>query len=163
LVPIANVTDVVESPVSTFPYVSWTATAAEKVPVPVAGMLAPEAGCVVNASLVAAPGEFVAVKFVDVAPVAAAVIEYPEPATVLAVNVPALAWPPDAVVAVVVAVEFANVPDAPLEGAVNVTVTPGTGFPWASLTIATSWLANAVPTVAVWPEPETVVTLLAGP
>ena len=81
----------------------------------------------------------------------------------LAVKVLAVAWPPDALVAVVVAVEFANVPEAPLEGAVNVTVTPGTAFPWASLTIATSGLANAAPTVADCPAPETTVTALAGP
>jgi hypothetical protein len=126
-------------------------------------MLAPDAGWVVNASLAAAPGEFVSLKLADVAPVALELIVYPVPATVLAVNALAVAWPLLALVAVVLAVEFANVPEAPLAGAVNVTVTPGTGFPWASLTIATSWLAKAVLTVADCAEPETTVTALAGP
>jgi hypothetical protein len=47
----------------------------------------------------------------------------------------------------------ANVPEAPLPGAVNVTVTPLTGFPFESSTVAARRLANAVFTVAVWGVP----------
>src|SRR5262249_35926047 len=43
-------------------------------------------------------------------------------------------------------------------GALNVTVTPGTGLPWASSTTTTNGAGNAVATVAIWPEPETTVT-----
>jgi len=42
-----------------------------------------------------------------------------------------------------------NVPEAPLLGAVNVTVTPLTAFPFESSTVANRGLANARPTVAV--------------
>src|SRR5437667_409696 len=55
LVPMANVTALVLSAVSTLPLLSSTATEAEKVPVPVAGMLAPDAGWLVNTSLVVVP------------------------------------------------------------------------------------------------------------
>jgi hypothetical protein len=82
---------------------------------------------------------------------------------VFAVNAVAVACPVLVLVAVVLALELANVPDAPLDGAVNVTETPATGLPWASLTIATSWFAKAVCTVADWPEPDATLTVLAGP
>jgi len=42
----------------------------------------------------------------------------------------------------------ANVPEAPLAGAENVTVTPPTGLPPESFTVATKRLAKGVPTVA---------------
>ena len=47
----------------------------------------------------------------------------------------------------------AKVPDAPLLGAVNVTVTPLTPVPLEFSTVATNGLANAAPTVAVWGVP----------
>jgi hypothetical protein len=47
----------------------------------------------------------------------------------LAVNVLAVASPFAAVVAVVVIVPFAKVPEAPVGGAVNVTVAPSTALP----------------------------------
>src|SRR5438552_12752429 len=56
LVPMARVTVVVLSAVSTLPFVSATATDAANEPVPVAWMFAPEAGWLVSTSLVAAPG-----------------------------------------------------------------------------------------------------------
>ena len=43
----------------------------------------------------------------------------------------------------------ANVPEAPLLGAVKVTVTPLTPVPLEFSTVATNGLANAAPTVAV--------------
>jgi hypothetical protein len=55
-----------------------------------------------------------------------------------------------------------NVALAPLLGALKVTDAPETGLPNASVTWATSALANAVLTVADWPPPETVVMLLAA-
>ena len=62
----------------------------------------------------------------------------------------ALVWPP------------ANVADGPLAGAVKVTVNPApTGLPLWSSTVTTSGLANAAPTVVVWPEPDA-ATMLAG-
>ena len=65
--------------------------------------------------------------------------------------------PFDPVGALIVFEEFENVPDAPEDGAVNTTVAPETGLPSASVTIATSGLANAAPWVADWAEPETTV------
>src|SRR5438105_6515378 len=56
LVPMARVTVVVLSAVATLPLVSSTATDAANEPVPVAWMLAPEAGWLVSTSLVAVPG-----------------------------------------------------------------------------------------------------------
>ena len=47
----------------------------------------------------------------------------------------------------------ANVPPAPEVGPVNVTVTPGTGVPAASLTVATRGLAKTVLLAALWPDP----------
>src|SRR5215469_15585771 len=64
-----------------------------------------------------------------------------DPTLLLAVKVDAVATPLELVVAVVVAVALANVPLAPLPGAVKVTVTLGTGLLEASTTSA----ANAVP------------------
>ena len=66
-------------------------------------------------------------------------------------------WPLDPVAALMVFEELEKVPDEPEEGAVNVTFAPGTGLPSASVTIATSGLANADPWVADWLPPETTV------
>src|SRR5207253_5405158 len=67
LVLMVRVTVVALSPVSTLELVSSTATEAEKLPVPVAWMLAFEAGWLVKASCVAVPA--VMLKAVLVAPV----------------------------------------------------------------------------------------------
>ena len=58
------------------------------------------------------------------------------------------ATPDPFVITVIVAVELLNVPDAPADGAVNVTLTPDTGLFDASLTVTAKALVNAVPTVA---------------
>jgi hypothetical protein len=55
-----------------------------------------------------------------------------------------------------------NVPLGPLAGAVNTTVTPGTGFPLASRTVATSGAAKGVFTVALCGVPP-VAEIDAGP
>ena len=75
------------------------------------------------------------------------------PAVPLAVKAGAEATPEVLVVAVAVMPPPANVPLAPLEGAVNVTVTPGTAFPPPSFTVACSAVANAVLIGALCPEP----------
>jgi hypothetical protein len=56
-----------------------------------------------------------------------------------------------------------NVPLAPLAGAVNVTVTPLTGFPALSVTVACSAAANAVPSAALCEFPADAVMLAAAP
>ena len=81
----------------------------------------------------------------------------------LAVNVEAEARPLPLVVAVVVMVPFANVPLAPLAGAVKVTTTPLSGFPPLSLTSACKFVANAAVTVALWFDPALAVTEAGGP
>src|ERR1700683_1222950 len=73
LLLMARVTVVALSPVSVLPLVSCSATDTLKVPVPVAWILAPDAGWVVKVSLVAGPGLFVSEKVAVVVPVAAAV------------------------------------------------------------------------------------------
>jgi hypothetical protein len=65
------------------------------------------------------------------------------------VNVVEVATPLALVVAIVVFVPFAKVPLAPEAGAVNVTVTPLTGFEPLSSTVATRSAANAVSIVAL--------------
>jgi hypothetical protein len=80
---------------------------------------------------------------------------------VLAVNVVAVARPLELVVALVLFVPLAKLPDAPLEGAVKVIVTPATGLPEESVALATSALEKALPTVADCAEPETAVTVAA--
>ena len=47
----------------------------------------------------------------------------------------------------------AKLPEAPLLGAVKVTVAPLTGFPLLFSTSATNGLAKAVPTIALWGVP----------
>jgi hypothetical protein len=65
------------------------------------------------------------------------------------------------VVAVVVAVPLANVPLAPVLGAGNVTVTPGTPLPLPSLTVAWNGVAKAVLITALCGVP-LVGAMLAG-
>jgi len=56
----------------------------------------------------------------------------------------------------------ANVPLAPLPGAVNVTTMPLTGLLPASVTVATNDAANAVLIVALCPEPLVTTTFAGG-
>jgi hypothetical protein len=57
----------------------------------------------------------------------------------------------------------ANVPLAPVAGAVNVTVTPDTGLPPLSFTVATSGAPNAVLIAALCGVPLVAVTLAGDP
>jgi len=78
------------------------------------------------------------------------------------VNADDVATPLASVISVSVAVEFdANMPLAPDAGAVNVTATPLTGDP-PFVTVATSELANAVPTVVFCPPPLVAAITSAG-
>jgi hypothetical protein len=79
----------------------------------------------------------------------------------LAVNTGAVATPLAFVVAVFT--PPAKVPLAPLPGAVKVTVTPLTGLPPESLTVACSCVANAVLMVALCGVPAVAVMLAAAP
>src|SRR5260370_1137003 len=99
----------------------------------------------------------VSAKFAEVAPGALATTLYGPPAVALAVNVAAVATPLPFVVAVVDAVPFANVPLAPLAGAVKVTTTPLIGLFEASFTVACRGVANAVLTVALCGVPAVAV------
>jgi len=78
-----------------------------------------------------------------------------------AVNVADVATPLAFVVAVFT--PPANVPLAPLPGAVNVTTTPLTGLFPASVTVATNGAPNAVLIVALCPDPLVTETFAAGP
>src|SRR5262245_14282717 len=55
-----------------------------------------------------------------------------------------------------------NVPVGPVVGAVKVTITPGTGFPYSSRTTTDSGVANAVPGRACCGGPAVAVTVLAA-
>jgi hypothetical protein len=63
------------------------------------------------------------------------------------VNVGAVPTPPTSVVTVDDTPPPAKVPLAPLDGAVNITLTPGTGWPLASLTVTFSGVGSAVLTI----------------
>jgi hypothetical protein len=115
----------------------------------------------VTTTLAAGPTKFVSEKFADVAPVALATTLYGPPAVLLAVNVAEVATPLAFVVAVFT--PPANVPLAPLPGAVNVTNTPLTGLFPASVTVATKGAPNAVLIAALCPDPLVTATLAAGP
>ena len=67
--------------------------------------------------------------------------------------------------ALVVAVLFppAKIPLAPVLGAVNVTVTPLSGFPLASVTVATSGAPNAASSFALCGVPLVAVILVGDP
>jgi hypothetical protein len=78
----------------------------------------------------------------------------------LAVNKVAVATPPPALFTGAL---LANVPEAPVPGAVKVTgVATVTGLPKVSSTVAVS-VVKAPPTVTLWPAPVVVTTLLAVP
>ncbi len=113
--------------------------------------------------VVGVPAVFVSEKFAEVAtPATDAVTVKGPPAVAFAVN-GADATPDAFVATVMVAVLLLNTPDAPAPGAVNVTFTPLTGLPSESLTVACSWVANAVPTVALCGVPAVAAMVVAVP
>src|SRR5713226_10199367 len=112
--------------------------------------------------LAGALARLVSEKFAEVAPVALPTTLYGPPAVAFAVNVVDVATPLPFVVAVVDAVPFANVPLAPLAGAMKVTTTLLTGLFRESFTVACS-CANAVLMVALCGVPTVAVTVAGGP
>jgi len=78
---------------------------------------------------------------VFVIPVTAAATVYGPPAVELAVN-GTDALPEESVTFVMLAVPLLKMPDGPAAGAVNFTVTPWTGFWYASLTVTPNPLGN---------------------
>jgi hypothetical protein len=101
-------------------------------------------------------------KFAEVAiPDADAVTVYGPPAVLLAVKTADVAIPCAFVVAVFT--PPANVPLAPLAGAVNVTATPLTGLFPASFTVACSCVGNAVLRLALCGVPAVAVILVGAP
>ena len=70
------------------------------------------------------------------------------PLFLLAVNL-TLAMPEALVVTVMLVWPLLKVPLAPLDGAVKVTLTPLTGLPYLSVTVACKGLAKALPLVAL--------------
>ena len=96
------------------------------------------------------------------APVTAAVTVYGPAAVLLAVNTGADATPDALVTAVAVLFEvLANVPLAPVDGAVKVTVTPAIGLVAASITLACNAVAKAVLTAVLCGVPAK-ADILAG-
>ena len=101
----------------------------------------------------------------EVSPVAVAAMLY-VPFVPLAVKVDDVACPVAPVVwvheyACGLELHAANVALAPLLGAVKVTTTPDTPLPYASVAVATSWLVNALLTVADWLAPDVAVNVVA--
>src|SRR5260370_8170524 len=109
-----------------------------------------------------APGRLVSEKLAGVTtPATDAVTLYGPPAVAFAVNTAEVATPLAFVVAVFT--PPANVPLAPLAGALNVTATPTTGLPPPSFTVATTAAPNAVRIVPLPPAPLTPATLSPPP
>src|SRR5208282_2723502 len=92
------------------------------------------------------PGLLVREKLAGVPTPATVAMTMYEPATLLAVKTAEVATPEALVIAVFA--PPAKVPLAPLPGAANVTVTPLTALPPASLTVATNGAANAASMIA---------------
>jgi len=161
LAPLAGAVNVTDTFGTRFPSLSFTVACSK-----VANAVPTVAPCpdpAVAVIVAAAPGLLVRLKFADVAVPDVATTLYGPPAVLLAVKAVAIATPLAFVVAFVVFVPFANVPLLPLAGAVNVTVTFGTRFPWLSFTVACSRVAKAVPTVALCPDPAVAVIVAAEP
>src|SRR5580658_1775687 len=97
----------------------------------------------------------------DVNPCNAADTEY-APAVLLAVNPGAVATPVLPVATEALTPAPANVPLAPLDGALKTTVAPGTTLPNASLTFAVSVVVNSAPSSAVCPDPAPAATVAAA-
>src|SRR5215831_15004960 len=109
--------------------------------------------------LAAEPARFVKEKFAGAATPATVAVTVNTPAVLLAVNTAAVATPCALVVAVFT--PPANVPLAPLVGAVNVTVTPLAGLLEASVTVTCSNVAKGWPTTALCGVPP-VAAMFAG-
>jgi hypothetical protein len=109
----------------------------------------------------AAPAVLVSAKVAGVETPATLAVTVKLPALVLAVNAADVATPDEFVVAVFA--PPANVPEAPLLGAVNVTVTPLTPLPPEFFTVTTSGLANVVLMVALCSVPLVAVIDAAAP
>jgi hypothetical protein len=115
----------------------------------------------VTTTLAAGPAVLVNEKFAEVAPVVLATTLYGPPAVAFAAKVADVATPLAFVVAVFT--PPANVPLAPLVGAVNVNTTPLTGLFPESVTVATNGAPNAVLIAVLCPDPLVTATLAAGP
>jgi len=92
-----------------------------------------------------------------------AVTQYGPAEIEFAVKVEERATPLELVMSVSDAVPFANVPLAPVVGAVNVTDTPLTGFESPSTTVAASGAVNTEPTVAACGVPPVAAIIAAAP
>ena len=78
----------------------------------------------------------------------------------LAVNADEVALPEEFVTAVALS-EPAKAALGPDDGAVNVTVTPETGLPAQSVTVAVRGFENFAPIIALWPLPPVATMLVA--
>ena len=116
----------------------------------------------VAAIIAAAPTMFVRLKRAACAtPATVAVTKYGPPEIGFAVKGDELATPLALVVSVSDTVPFANVPLAPVAGAMNVTAAPVTGFESLYRTVAVRGAANTAPTVAVCGVPPVAVIAAA--
>src|SRR5580658_258332 len=106
-------------------------------------------------------GVLVSVNVAAASPFATAETEYC-PATVLAANTGAVATPLLPLATDALTPPPANVPLAPLVGALKTTVVPGTALPNPSLTFADSAVANAASSSAVCPDPALAPTVAAA-
>jgi hypothetical protein len=141
-----------------------TEVATKFVPLTVSVNAAPPAVALVGESDVieGTPGRLDSWKFAGVPTPGTVAVTVYDPAAELAVNVGAVATPEASVATLAVAAPPANVPLAPVLGAVKVTVTPETRLPPPSFTVALR-AANALLMTTLWGVPAVAVILAAGP
>jgi hypothetical protein len=150
LAPVAGAANVTLTPDTGLPPESVTTATSGAPKAALMGVLWPLP--LTTAMFVGAPAVFERVKVAELAtPLAVAITLY-DPTVPLAVSAGEVAFPFASVVTVA---DPLNVALAPLWGAVNVTLTPGTGLPPPSLTTATNAAAKALLIWAVCPPPLT--------
>jgi hypothetical protein len=160
LAPVVGAVNVTDTPLTEFESLSTTVAVRRAVntePTVAACGVPP-----VAAITAATPTVFVRLKATaPVTPATVAVTEYGPPEIEFAVKGDERATPLALTASVSEGVPFANVPLAPVAGAMNVTAAPGNGFESLSRTIAVRGSANILPTAAVCGVPPVAVIVAA--
>jgi hypothetical protein len=158
LAPLAGAVNVTVTPLTGFPPLSFTvATSFAGKAVLIAAVCGVPPVAAIDDAV---PLLFVSAKVAGLATPGTDAVTLYEPTMAFAVKTLEVAIPDAFVTAVA---PPANVPPAPLAGAANVTVTPLTGFPPLSLTVAMSFAAKAVLIVAVCGVPPVAAIDAAAP
>ncbi len=160
LAPPAGAVNVTVAPLTALPLASFTvATSCDMNAISTCALWGVPEFAVIDA---AGPARLVSAKLAGVAVFGAEAVTVKLPLSAFAVKAAATATPEALVCAVVIAPSPAKVPLGPLEGAINVTVTPLTGLPFESVTVADSAVANCVVTAALCGVPPVAAIVPSG-